>query len=121
MRGTRRFLAAGACAFAVSLLMPIAASAHAFLVQTSPAAGQRLLTSPPSLTLRFSEAVAPAGIQVTVRNARGQLVKTSPPSRASAGDLVDVPLPLLTPNVYEVQWQVISADDGHFSAGSFAF
>ncbi len=121
MRGTRRFLAAGACAFAASLLMPIAASAHAFLVQTSPAAGQRLLTSPPSLTLRFSEAVAPGGIEVTVRNARGEPVKTAPPSRASGGDLVAVRLPVLPPDVYEVHWQVVSADDAHFSAGHFAF
>src|SRR5713101_2012282 len=108
MRGTRRFLAAGACAFAASLLMPIAASAHAFLVQTSPAAGQRLLTSPPSLTLQLSEAVAPGGIQVTVRNARGGLVKTASPSRASGGDFVTVRLPLLAPDVYEVEWQLVS-------------
>ncbi len=121
MMGTGRFLAAGACAFAASVLMPIAASAHAFLVQTSPAAGQRLLTSPPSLTLQFSEAVAPGGIKVTVRNARGELVQTPPPSRASGGDLVAVQLPVLLPEVYSVQWQVVSADDAHFSAGSFAF
>jgi len=121
MMGTGRFLAAGACAFAASVLMPIAASAHAFLVQTSPAAGQRLLTSPPSLTLQFSEAVAPGGIQVTVRNARGGLVKTASPIRASGGELVTVRLPVLPPDVYEVQWQVVSADDAHFSAGSFAF
>src|SRR5713101_5324811 len=121
MMGTGRFLVACACAFAASLLMPVAASAHAFLVQTSPAAGQRLLTSPPSLTLQFSEAVAPGGIQVTVRNVRGGLVKTPPPSRASGGDLVAVQLPVLPADVYEVQWQVVSADDAHFSAGSFAF
>jgi copper transport protein len=121
MTGVGRFLAAGACAFAASLLMPIGASAHAFLVQTSPAAGQRLLTSPPALTLQFSEAVAPGGIQVTLRNARGELVKTPAPSRASGGDLVDVRLPVLPPDVYEVQWQVVSADDAHASAGSFAF
>lgn len=121
MTGTGRFLAAGACAVAASVLMPIAASAHAFLVLTSPAAGQRLLTSPPSLTLHFSEAVAPGGIQVTMRNGRGELVKTPPPSRAKAGDLVDVPLPVLPPDVYAVQWEVVSADDAHFSAGSFAF
>jgi len=119
--GLRRFFAAGACAFGVTVLMPIAASAHAFLVQTSPAAGQRLLTSPPSLTLQFSEAVAPGGIQLTVRNARGELVKTASPSRDSGGDLVDVRLPVLPTDVYEVQWQVVSADDAHASAGSFAF
>src|SRR5260370_27641533 len=115
MRGTGRFLAAGVCAFAASVLMPIAASAHAFLVQTSPAAGQRLLTSPPSLTLQFSEAVAPGGIQVTVRNARGGLVKTASPIRASGGELVTVRLPVLPPAVYERQWQGGSADDGAFS------
>jgi len=100
--GLRRFFAAGACAFGVTVLMPIAASAHAFLVQTSPAAGQRLLTSPSSLTLQFSEAVAPGGIQVTVRNARGELVKTPPPSRGSGGDLVYVRLTVLAPDGYEV-------------------
>ena len=45
--GLQRLLAAGACALAATVLMPITASAHAFLVQTSPAAGQRLLMSPP--------------------------------------------------------------------------
>ncbi len=119
--GTGRFLAAAACAFAVSVLIPITASAHAFLVQTSPAPGQRLLASPPSVTLQFSEAVAPGGIRITVRNARGGLVKALPPSRASGGELVAVRLPLLSPDVYEVEWQVVSADDAHFSAGSFAF
>jgi copper transport protein len=121
MMGTGRFLAAGACAVATSFLLPIAASAHAFLVQTSPAAGQRLVTSPPSLTLQFSEAVAPGGIQVTVRTAHGELVKTPAPNRAAGGDLVNVRLPVLPPDVYEVEWQVVSADDAHASGGSFAF
>jgi copper transport protein len=121
MMGTGRFLVACACAFAASLLVPITASAHAVLVQTSPAAGQRLSTSPPSLTFQFTEAVAPGGIRVTLRNARSELVKTPPPSRSSGGDLVAVRLPVLPPDVYEVQWQVVSADDAHFSAGSFAF
>src|SRR5438132_10653355 len=121
MMGTGRFLAAGICALAASVLMPIAASAHAFLVQTGPAAGQRLSTSPPSLSLQFSEAVAPGGIQVVVRNVRGGLVKTPAPSRAPGGDLVAVQLPVLPADVYEVQWQVVSADDAHVSAGSFAF
>src|SRR5260370_3319346 len=114
MRGTGRFLAAGVCAFAASVLMPIAASAHAFLVQTSPAAGQRLLTSPPSLTLQFSEAVAPGGIQVTVRNARGGPVKTASPIPRSGGELVTVRLPVLPPDGYEVPWQGASAAAAHF-------
>src|SRR5260370_6010257 len=97
--GTGRFRAAAACAFAVSVLIPITASAHAFLVQTSPAPGQRLLASPPSVTLQFSEAVAPGGIRVTVRNARGGLVKACPPRRASGGDVAALPLPLLYPGV----------------------
>ncbi len=119
--GLQRLLAAGACGLAATVLMPITASAHAFLVQTSPAAGQRLLMSPPAITLEFSEAVAPAGIQVSIQASGGQPVRTPSPARSPDAEHVRLPLPALPPGVYKVQWEVVSADDGHLSAGSFVF
>lgn len=49
--------------------------AHAFLVQASPQAGERLVNSPRQLKLNFTEALVPvADDRVTVRSASGQRV-----------------------------------------------
>jgi len=67
-----RLLAVLGLATLVLLATPSRASAHAFLADSSPAAGQRLGASPRTLTLQFTEAVAPpASDRVAVRSASG--------------------------------------------------
>ncbi len=106
----------------VLLAPPRRASAHAFLADSSPAAGQRLGASPRTLTLQFTEAVAPpASDRVAVRSADGRPVRLGPLTRSADGATLTAALPTLAHGVYVVTWQEVSADDGHPSAGEFAF
>ncbi len=107
---------------ALSLLAaPAVASAHAFLVQSTPAAGQRLRVTPRTLTLAFTEPVVQGSVQIQVKAAAGSPIKTGRIVLASGGSTVAVSLPPLSAGVYLVDWQVVSAQDGHFSSGEFAF
>lgn len=105
-----------------ALLVPGIVQAHAFLVSSSPAAGQHLHSSPPALRLRFTEAIAATGgDHLTVQTEAGHPVPLHRLRLASGGTILVASLPHLGSGVYLVHWQVVSADDGHPSAGEFAF
>src|SRR2546430_2520820 len=109
--------ASAACVALTALALPTSVSAHAFLAQSSPQAGERLRTSPRTLTLQFTEAVAPASSdRVTLRNAAGQPVRIGPLVRSADGTTLTAALPSLPNGVYIVTWQNVSADDGHPAA-----
>jgi copper transport protein len=105
----------------VALLLPAAASAHAYLVKTVPAASVTLNTPPPDVELTFDEAVEPrfALISVTDVNARQ---KTTGPARRSPSnpDALVVPLKKVPEGWYLVYWRAISVD-GHPVQGAFTF
>ena len=115
----RTSVAAGAVLAALTL--PAAASAHAYLVRTTPAASVTLNAPPPSVALTFDEAVEPrfALISVTDVNARPE---TSGPLRRSPSnpDVLVVPLKRLAEGWYLVYWRAISVD-GHPVQGAFTF
>jgi len=102
------------------LVLPGQASAHAFLVRTTPRAGERLLASPSELVLQFSEPVAPQLSSVVVRSQSGDTVALSPPASPTR-NTVQIGLPRLEPSVYVVRWSVPSATDEHETDGEFAF
>lgn len=103
-------------------LQPAPVSAHTFLVQSSPQAGERLDASPRLLDLQFTEAVAaPSSDQVTIKGTDGQTVRLGRLLRSVDGTALSVALPHLSAGGYIISWQVVSADDGHLSAGDFAF
>jgi copper transport protein len=109
-----------ACLAAV-LGLAVTASAHAFLAASSPAAGARLQASPKVLTLNFTEPVSARGERVTLMASSGRAVAVGALSRSAGGAVLTVPLPLLAKGAYVVDWQVVSAADGHYSSGEFAF
>lgn len=111
------FLVAAGAAAALALVLPKAASAHAFLVRSAPEAGARLAKSPASLTLYFSEPFVAGSERVVIRRAEGGLLSLPRPVRR--GTLLRQPLPRLK-GVFVVNWRVL-ADDGHLSTGEFAF
>lgn len=112
-------LAALALALVVSLLNLSQSDAHAFLVRTTPQAGERLDSAPQSIDLRFSEPVV--GTEpVTVTTADGAPVETGPLERLENGLVARAPLPRLGAGVYVVSWRTVG-QDGHFSVGEFAF
>lgn len=120
--GRRRRRAAGAAALAAAVLAWAGpASAHSFLVSTSPAQGQRLAAPPPELVLRFSERVELASVKVAMKTMVGTRVGTGRPRLAADGVEAKIPLAQPAPAVYLVAWEAFSAVDGHGSSGEFAF
>ena len=96
------------------------ANAHAFLITTSPQAGQRLVAAPSDITLRFSEPFVRASPRITVRAAVRRNVAVGRVHVTNGGAGLTVPIPPLADAIYVVSWSV-TGDDGHESAGELAF
>jgi copper transport protein len=110
-------------ALAGIILVAIAApaSAHAVLKSTDPPKDGVAATSPPDLSLTFSENVEVSFGAVRVYTCAGQRITTGTPRHSPATDrTVVVSIPKLSPGVYLVAWRVISADS-HPVDGSYSF
>jgi copper transport protein len=114
-------LLAVAAAFAAALTLPVAASAHAVLVATVPSASRTVSSSPPQVSLTYSEAVEPRFAIVSVTNAAGEQKTDGSPTRSPSNpNELDVPLQHLDEGWYLVYWRVVSVD-GHPVRGAFTF
>ena len=117
-RGRRRRGALLAVAALVACALPAAAHAHAYLVDSDPAPGARLATSPPRAVLRFNEDVVRGSAQVALRSADGETV--SLPKPVERGATIVQPLPDGLRGIFVLSWTVLS-DDGHPTEGSIPF
>ncbi len=107
----------------LTLLVP-AAAAHALLIASSPAVDATVARSPSQILLTFSEPVAPTLSKVQVFDARGRSVAGVMQSRPVPGNEQQLRVGLSSPlphGVYTVEWQTVSALDGHFAGGTYAF
>ncbi|MEQ7004715.1 copper resistance protein CopC [Actinopolymorpha sp. B17G11] len=96
--------------------------AHADLVSTQPANGQRLATAPHEVRLTFTEPVDLGLGAVKVLDSAGRSVRTGALAHPP-GDATTVAVPIrgsLRAGVYTVTWQVTSSDS-HPVRGAFAF
>ena len=113
----------GALTAAGVLLVAVApaASAHATLLFTSPAADSAVPGSPRVITLTFNEAVTRAGTPVTLTGAGGRKIALGPSRESSGRSVLAVPVTGRLPDgVYAVSWQVISSD-GDLVGDQFSF
>lgn len=114
-------LAAG---FLLGLLAASApAAAHADFITSTPAPYDIWNVAPAYVSVTVSEAVQPGSPRIIVTNGTNANV-TSGPTQLSASDPTTFSVHLLSgigPSVYTVTWSVISADDGHLTAGTFYF
>ena len=105
------------------LLMNTTAQAHANLVISVPVANAVLSLAPEEIRLWFTERLEAQFSSITVLNSQGTQIETP----ASVVDSIDPtqisikPPRTLPDDVYTVSWQVLSADDGHTTRGSFSF
>ncbi len=83
----------------LALALPRTVSAHTFLVQSAPQAGQRLGVSPRTVSLQFSEAVAAHGARVTVTGADGHVAPLGPFATTEGGTELSAAFPTLTSGV----------------------
>jgi copper transport protein len=121
---TRRLLqllAGAAIAGVLVIALAAPASAHAILENENPSSGSTIATSPPEVTLHFSEAVEISLGSVRVFSCSGGRVSSGAPHHTSAGSsVVAASLPNLSSGLYVVTWRVISADS-HPVHGAFTF
>lgn len=107
---------------ALALLAPGIASAHASYVSSDPAANAVLKTAPTTVTIHFAENVNPTGSEVVVYDAQHKQVSTAP-AQVDRADLKTMTVPMQGDGseVYLVEWQTVSADDGDPDIGAFTF
>ncbi len=107
-------------AIALVLGLRAVAHAHAALLSSEPAAGSRLIASPPHIRLVFSEAVDPrlATIKLVAADGSSQTltVEKDPTDRRAIFAIPQT----LSPGSYRVLWHAVS-DDGHPVSGSYVF
>ena len=108
-------------ACAVAIATAPAARAHAFLDHASPAVGSSVPTSPPAVTLWFTQDLEPAFSDVTVTNDAGQRVDLGN-AQIPSGSPAELRIGLkpLPPGTYTVSWHVVSVDT-HPTQGTFTF
>jgi copper transport protein len=117
----RRSLVVAVVAVGLALFAPAAASAHAYLVKTVPAASVELNSSPPNVQLTFDEAVEPRLAIISVTDVDAHQQTTGPPTRSPANPNTLVSsLKHLPEGWYLVYWRAISVD-GHPVQGAFTF
>jgi copper transport protein len=106
---------------ALALLVPAAASAHAYLIKTVPAASVILSRAPSSVQLTYDEAVEPRFAIISVTDVSAQQETTGPVTRSpSDPDTLVVPVKQIGQGWYLVYWRAISVD-GHPVQGAFTF
>jgi copper transport protein len=117
-----RIVAAVAVAAVACVTAPSAASAHAYLIRTAPAASGVLDGPPPNVQLTYDEAVEPRFAIISVTNAAGHQETTGPVHRSPANpDTLVVPLRRHLPQGwYLIYWRAISVD-GHPVQGAFTY
>jgi copper transport protein len=102
--------------------VPLAASAHAQLVSTSPQSGSLLDASPDAIRIVWSESVSPDFSSIQVFDRTRKEMPTGPIAQPGEDVALEVPLPERLPSgTYTVVWKVVSSVDGHPTVGSFAF
>jgi copper transport protein len=97
------------------------ASAHALLSSSDPANGASLPKAPSEIRLTFTESPDPALSTILVLDSGGTKLPVGPATLQPPRTLT-ASLPAHLPNgVYTVSWQTVSTQDGHETAGVFAF
>ena len=114
--GARRVTAVLVAALA-ALAIPIAASAHAVLVSSAPAANAHLGTAPGVVVLEFSQTINTQLSSASVVDPSGHSWK----GEVDSGYEIRVPLATNVPGAYTVNWVSVSQIDGHRITGSFSF
>jgi putative copper export protein/methionine-rich copper-binding protein CopC len=97
-----------------------AASAHPYLVASTPEAGVVAPGAVNAIRIAFTEHLVLQGSSVVVRDADGHVVRTGRVGTALGGDGLTASTGHLAEGIYTVNW-VALGDDGHTVAGSFRF
>ncbi len=107
-------------AIAVALvLVPKVASAHAVLVQSSPASGATVHGPDVPIRMKFNSRIdaARSTLKLSAPDGQSKPLAIDPPT---APDVLTAKAAGLAPGKYAIQWQVLSVD-GHVTRGQIPF
>ena len=104
----------------LALAFPGTAWAHATLLHTSPAVGQRLAVPLRTITLTFDQGVRVLANGIQVFDAKGVVVSGPPHRSAVDPRVIEAPLTRALRGGYTVRWATIS-NDSHVGRGVFTF
>jgi copper transport protein len=96
------------------------ASAHADLLETTPASEELLDDGPDTVDLRYTEPVQASSGGVRVFGPDGERVDRGSIDQREGGELLRVPVEAGDEGTYTVSWRVTS-EDGHTISGAFVF
>lgn len=115
------FLLCAALLFAA--LLPGEASAHANYVSSNPLPDAIFPynSTPTAVSVTLSEAIEAGTGTIHVTNGTGARFDLPPVSLSADGRTMSVALSPTGPGIFTVTWTAVSAIDGHFTAGSFAY
>ncbi|HYM49929.1 MAG TPA: copper resistance protein CopC [Candidatus Limnocylindrales bacterium] len=118
----RRVLLAIVLSAMATAVLGISAEAHALVRSSTPADGVQLDRAPARVSITFTESPDARLSIIHVLDSGGRQVERGP-AQAVPGDpsTLVVSLPALPNGVYTVSWRTVSAVDGHYAAGAFAF
>ena len=119
---TKRSVLVAVIVAVVSVLVPVAAFAHAMLKSSDPADGARMDRAPQSLRLEFSEQPDLTFTRVELEDASGHRIAVDAPAYAPESKravLVRI-REALGVGTYSVIWRA-AGDDGHPTHGRFSF
>jgi methionine-rich copper-binding protein CopC len=114
-----RLNAAVATLLMAALVSPVAAMAHAELVEASPKAGETVEGTPAEVSGTYTQRLTAAS-RIELRDPSGTTIATGGRDSADRTRLVLVP-PDLAPGEYQVRWTAISAVDSHPERGTWRF
>jgi methionine-rich copper-binding protein CopC len=107
----------------VALAAPTAASAHAIIVESSPAVNATVAGPDIDVTLRFNSRIdrARSSVNVTAASAApGVKPAALPLAAVDSPDILKTRAAGLAPGAYTLRWQVLSVD-GHITRGDIPF
>jgi len=118
----RRTVCSVLLAILLMLLFAANVAAHAILVQSMPAAGSTVATTPPELVLEFTEELDPQFSSVQLLNSTNQVVNSGP-GRVDSGTsrVLRLALQALPQGSYTAVFKARSAVDGHITEWNVPF
>ena len=122
MQTSFRFIVSVVVSSLAFATLPVPAFGHATPLQYIPEASSVLSQAPAEVQIHFSERVEPHVSSISVFGPDGSRVDL-PNGATDKADprIFRVGLKDGGKGTYTVSWQVISADDGHFAKGAYAF
>ncbi|MEK7643531.1 MAG: copper resistance CopC family protein [Patescibacteria group bacterium] len=107
--------------YVLFFVLPIGVSAHATPITYQPEAGSSVERFPESIIIEFTERIEPRASSITVFGADGDLLTGESVVDPSNARIFRSVLSMHDNGIYTVSWQVVSADDGHFTKGAYSF